>query len=210
MNDAGLLIKIKEAVYSGNLQEIRNIATEQEVQLIPGPKILEALTSGMGMAGTDLYKNLKSVPEFLFSVDTFREIVRICNLKGKSCGDNNKTVLIGVAEGEVHDLGKNIVGAVLEASGFNVIDMECSKTRDMMLDEIGNLKPELLALSAMMSTCIPAVKDTVLWVNRMYPQVKVIVGGAAIDPDLAAAVGAHGYAENANGAVNEANRLLGL
>lgn len=208
MNRDDILKKIEETVYRGNIEEVKSIFEEREFDLIPSSDILKSLSLGMEKSRDDLNKSLISIAEFLFSVDAFRKAITYLKNKGETNANIKNTVLIGVAEGEVHDLGKNIVGAVLEASGFNVIDMGRDLTRDIILDKIADQSPSLLALSAMMSTCIPAMQDTITWVRKMHPQVRVIVGGAALDLDLARNIGAHGYASNASNAVNEVRRLI--
>jgi dimethylamine corrinoid protein len=208
MSEPEILESIQKAVYSGDIAGLKTLLQRRGADLRHDSGILEALSSGMEMARADLQNNVKSLPEFLFSVDAFRESVKFIRKDDNLYSKGINTVLIGVAEGEVHDLGKNIVSAVLDASGFDVVDLGRDVTRDMILDEIRKREPALLALSAMMSTCISDMQETISWVKNLFPSLKVIVGGAALDAELAKTIGAHGYAENASGAVDEAHRLI--
>ncbi len=122
--------------------------------------------------------------------------------------EENRTVVIGVVEGDTHDMGKNIVAAVLEASGYRVVDVGRDVPRDVFLSALEETRASILALSTMMSTPLENMREVIQWTRRLHPDVKILVGGAPLDERIAAALGADGYAESAVTAPEEASRLV--
>jgi len=201
-----LLGELEAAVCRGDSASIRANGPRW-VKHAPARSVIETLNRAMESAREGLKNAALSVPEFLLTMDAFREGLSLLKQPGAKTGKQGRRVLIGVVEGEVHDLGKNIVAAVLEISGFQVINSG-ELTRDRALDAIDEHRPCLVALSAMMSTCIPAMRDTITWVRKLYPDIRIMAGGAALDADLAASIGAHGYADSAATATDAARALL--
>ena len=176
----------------------------------PADEILNALTRGIEKARQMLKKDDFSIPDFLLAIDGYR--LGVDFLKDDACFYDSKKVkpqiVIGVAEGDVHDLGKNIVAAVLEASGYRVHDMGRNISNALFLEKIEETKSEILALSTMMSTPIDNMAELIRMVKRMFPKTAVIVGGAPFDAVLAREIGADGYAENATLVPEETKRIL--
>lgn len=204
-----MLEEIEECVYKGDTRCLRDTLSHYVPTTdISACSFINALTRGMERSRDSLKSSRLSIPEFLFTVDTFRDGIDWIRQSGLELPDPEVSVLIGVVEGEVHDLGKNIIAAVLEASGFRVIDLGRQMSRDSALEAIQQHKPSIVALSAMMSTCIPNMQEAITWIRKLHPEVRILVGGAALDGDLAAYIGAHGYAESAATATDEADRLI--
>jgi len=172
--------------------------------------ILGAMTAGMEKARKELKEGRCSIPEFLLCIDAFRKGVHC--LKGTKAEVPRKAdaVVIGVVEGDVHDMGKNIVAGVLEASGYRVVDLGKDVPRDKFLESLEKTNASVLALSTMMSTPIENMRDVIRWVRKLHPEVKILVGGAPLDERLAKAIGADGYAEGAPDVPGEAERVLAL
>jgi 5-methyltetrahydrofolate--homocysteine methyltransferase len=204
-----MLEQIEECVCRGDAHHLGDILSRGASSTgITPSSLIKALTRGMERSREGLKGARLSVPEFLFSIDAFREGIEWMRQAGLEFPDPGASVLIGVVEGEVHDLGKNIVAAVLEASGFRVIDLGRQMSRDYALEAIEQHKPSVVALSAMMSTCIAGMKEVITWIRKLHPETRILVGGAALDADLAASIGAHGYAESAATVTDEAIRLM--
>lgn len=204
-----MLEEIEECVCLGDTPRMRDVLSRYASAAdISARSIIDALTRGMERSRDGLKSSRLSVPGFLFTVDTFRDGIDWMRHAGLELPEPEVTVLIGVVEGEVHDLGKNIVAAVLEASSFRVVDLGRQMSRDCALEAIQQHKPSIVALSAMMSTCIPGMRESIAWIRKLHPGVRVLVGGAALDAGLASSIGAHGYAESAATATDEANRLI--
>ena len=120
------------------------------------------------------------------------------------------TIVIGTVSGDIHDLGKNIVTALFSAHGFDVTDLGVDVPNEKFIDKIKELKPDILGLSALMTSTITKQRDIIntLKETGLRDKVKVMVGGAAVNEDFVREIGADGYAENANDAVIKAKDLL--
>ncbi len=208
MIDNVMLRVIEDSVHRGDVPGLITLLNSPETASIPASSVLNSLSQGMEHSRIELKGSRLSIPEFLLSLDAFKEGINYLNRINPESARKRARILIGVAEGEVHDLGKNIVAAVLDASGFDVIDLKRATSRDEVLDAIKLHNAPILALSVMMSTCISSMKETVAWVKKLHPEVKVLVGGAVLDDKLALTIGAHGFAENAACAPDEVFRLI--
>ena len=115
-------------------------------------------------------------------------------------------------KGDLHDIGKNIVGMIMKGAGFNVIDLGVDIPPERFIEAISEKKADIIALSALLSTTMPTMKNTVKAIaeSGIKDQVKIIVGGAPITAQFADEIGADGYAEDAPGAINKAKELLQL
>jgi len=158
-----------------------------------------ALMKGIVRARTAFKQGTMSIPELLLSVDAFRNGIGILNrfelAEGRTHG--GPSIVVGVVEGDVHDMGKNIVAGVLEASGYIVHDAGRDVPRETFLRLLEDTSAPLLALSSMMSTPLANMRELISWVRRLHPDTGILVGGAALDERLARGLGAQGYAESA-------------
>ncbi|MBS7650921.1 MAG: corrinoid protein [Candidatus Bathyarchaeia archaeon] len=120
------------------------------------------------------------------------------------------SVVIGTVAGDIHDLGKNIVAALFSAHGFEVTDLGVDVPDRLFIEKVKELKPDILGLSALMTSTIPKQREIInlLKEEGLRKKVKVMVGGAAVNEDFAREIGADGYAENANDAVERAKILI--
>jgi methylmalonyl-CoA mutase cobalamin-binding domain/chain len=121
-------------------------------------------------------------------------------------------VVIGTVQGDLHDIGKNLVAIMLEGGGFEIIDVGVDANADKFIDAVNTRKPDIVALSALLTTTLPSMKNIIDRLNQagVRNQVKVIIGGAPVTQDFADEIGADGYTDNAGAAVSLARRLLGL
>jgi methanogenic corrinoid protein MtbC1 len=120
------------------------------------------------------------------------------------------TIIIGVVEGDFHDIGKNIVKLMLEASGFRLIDLGKNVEREKFTEALEYYHPAIVALSTLMTTTMDSMAEIVEVILVEKQNVKIMVGGAPVNADFAHRIGAHFYGENAQQAVLGAHRLLGL
>ena len=100
-------------------------------------------------------------------------------------------------EGDIHDIGKNIVKVLLESYGFEVLDLGKNVRPEQVLAAVRAEKLHMVGLSALMTTTVPAMERTIALLRREAPDCRVVVGGAVLTPELAAAIGAHAYARDA-------------
>ena len=118
-------------------------------------------------------------------------------------------VVIGAVQGDVHDIGKNLVRMMLEVAGFDVHDLGRDVEMEEFIEESRRLDADLLCLSALMTTTMVAMKDFMPRFKAELPQTKVLIGGAPLSQHLADQWGADGYGENAMDAARAAKKLLG-
>lgn len=120
--------------------------------------------------------------------------------------------MIATVEGDVHDIGKNLVKLLLSASGYEVIDLGKNVPTKVIVEKIKEFSPSILGLSALLSTTMPAQQKViqVLEETGIREKVKVMVGGAPVSRGWAETIGADGFAEDAASAIKEADRILGL
>ncbi len=205
-----MLKQIEEVILSRNPARVEEIFSTIEPDSLAPDAILGAMAAGMEKARRELKEGRCSIPEFLLCIDAFRQGVVLLKGMNARVPQKESTVVIGVVEGDVHDMGKNIVAGLLEARGYRVHDLGKDVPRDRFLETLKETKASLLALSTMMSTPIDNMRDVIEWVRKLHPDVKILVGGAPLDDRLARAIGADGYAEGAPDVPGEVERVLAL
>lgn len=177
------------------------------------------LESGMAVAMFDLGEMWKRGEVFLPEVVASAEVFKQCNaivepilLASKAAGDRGALVLMATVKGDLHDLGKNMVGAMLRTSGFEVHDMGKDVAADRIIASIRELNPRIVGLSALLTTTVPYQEVVIKALVRegLREDVKVMVGGAPVTPEWAEKIGADGYANNAPEAVEIARKLAGV
>ena len=121
-------------------------------------------------------------------------------------------VVIGTVKGDLHDIGKNIVGSMLEGSGFEVIDLGSDVSPEKFVSAVMEQKPQIVCMSALLTVTMPAMKTTIdaLTNAGVRTNVKVLIGGAPVTSQYAKEIGADGYSENASGAVGLVRNLLAV
>jgi dimethylamine corrinoid protein len=212
MNEDNMLSHLEESVF------LRDpAAVTQALQMVIKEKrssdeILRFLSKGIEKAREQFKLGHFSIPDFLLAIDAYRQGIEILkNDPGHQKIikiEDAPQVVIGVVEGDVHDMGKNIVAAVLEACGFRVHDVGRNASNEVFIDALKQTNASVLALSTMMSTTLDKMKELIFMVRKLFPAISVIVGGAPFDTDLARKIGADGYAENAIAAPDETKRVL--
>jgi len=132
-------------------------------------------------------------------------------LKGKGRKSKIGRAVLGTVAGDIHDIGKNIVASMFFAAGFDVIDLGKDVPVQSFVEAVKKYKPNILGMSALLSTSLPAQKEVIeaLKKNNLREKVKVMVGGAPVTAEWAEEIGADGYAEDAVEAVRVALKLLG-
>jgi trimethylamine corrinoid protein len=129
---------------------------------------------------------------------------------GSTGGGQSKGVaVIGAVQGDIHDIGKNLVKMMLEVNGFEVHDLGRDVQMELFIEECQRVKADLLCLSALMTTTIIAIKDYLPQFKAQLPQTKIMIGGAPLNQQLADEWGADGYGDNAMEAARVALKLVG-
>ena len=177
------------------------------------------LEDGMAVAMFDLGEMWKRGEVFLPEVVASAEVFKQCNalvepaLLAQRDPDEeaNALVLLCTVKGDLHDLGKNMVGAMLRTSGFDVHDLGKDVSADRIVEAINELEPKIVGMSALLTTTVPYQETVIkrLETEGLRERVKVMVGGAPVTPEWAEKIGADGYANNAPEAVEIAKKLIG-
>ncbi len=125
--------------------------------------------------------------------------------------ESRGTIVMATVQGDVHDIGKNLVSMMLEGAGFTVIDLGMDLSVDTLIDQVKALQPDILGLSALLTTTMPEMQKVIgeLKAQGLRDKVKVLVGGAPVDQAFAEKIGADGYGANATEAVELARRFAG-
>ena len=172
--------------------------------------IMDGLAAGMEKVG-DLYDQHEYfVPELLMSGDALYAGLDVLkpHIKKESV-KNMGQVVIGTVQGDVHDIGKNIIKLMFEVGGFDVHDLGRDVPLEKFVEEQLRTDSEIVAMSAMMTTTMVGMKKVIEMIKEKNPNVAIMLGGAPVTQDVADLWGADGYAEKAGNAVQEAIRMIG-
>jgi corrinoid protein of di/trimethylamine methyltransferase len=173
--------------------------------------VINGLAAGMEIVG-DLYdKQEYFVPELLLCADALYVGLGILkpHIRLEDTGDRPKgQVVIGTIQGDVHDIGKNIVKMMFEVAGFTVHDLGRDVPLEKFVEEQMRTDSEIVALSAMMTTTMMGMKKVIQMIKEKNPKVAIMLGGAPVTRDVADLFGADGYAESAGNAVQEAIKMI--
>ena len=205
--------EIAAAVEAGKAKVIGGLVEEA---IKEGCDPLEILNVGMidamGVVGEKFRNNEIFVPEMLVAARAMKKGVEV--LKPHLAGDNSDTVgkyIIGTVAGDLHDIGKNLVAMMIESAGFEVIDLGVDVPAEKFVEAIkANPDCKVVGLSALLTTTMPAMKDTVAAIidAGLKSQVKIMVGGAPITQEFADEIGADAYTADAAIAAQKAKELV--
>jgi corrinoid protein of di/trimethylamine methyltransferase len=172
----------------------------------------QALTVGLRKVGDLFADEQMFLPELVMAGSLVTKTMeKIKPHLGGAASKRKALFMLATVEGDVHDIGKNLVGLLLSASGYEVIDLGKDVSTMTIVEKVKELNPDFLGLSALLSTTMPAQQKVihVLEETGIRERVKIIVGGAPVTRSWAEKIGADGFAEDAASAVKEADRILG-
>ena len=175
--------------------------------------LFDGLIAGMSIIGDRFKKNEVYVPEVLIAARAMKAGMEVLKpLIAKAGIEPIGTFVIGTAKGDLHDIGKNLVCMMMEGAGFKVIDLGIDVSPEKFVSAINENKPNVIGISALLTTTMPAMKDTieVLKSEGIRDKVKVIIGGAPVTQSYADEIGADGYAADASSAVDKVKELMGI
>ncbi len=210
-----LFIEMAKAVIEGDEERTVSLATEALAKGVnPTEAIEKGFAEGMKEIGR-LFETLEIyLPQVIISADAMTAGVEVFRefLLGKEGELPKKTVVLGTIQGDVHDIGKNIVKIMLESNGFKVYDLGRDVPVLDFIEKVKELDPDIIAVSALMTTTMVHMPKLIeaLKEERLREKVKVMVGGAPVLPEWAKKIGADGYGESAMDAVRVAKSLVGL
>jgi len=203
---------LKQAILTGDenivVSEV-NKALKEKTD--PQDVLTNGLIAGMEIVGKRFRSGEMFLPEVLLSAEVMHKGIDILNpLLSKAGRRGVGTVVVGTVEGDIHDIGKKIVALLLEGSGYTVFDLGVDVKGGTFLEAIGKYKPDVLGMSALLTTTMPHMGEVInlLKEKKLRNKVKVIVGGASVNEEFARSIGADGYAVEAGTGVELVKKLL--
>jgi len=177
----------------------------------PQAIVEEGLVPGMALIGEQFKRNEIFVPEMLVAARAMKEALKLLEPLLAQAGIKPKyTAVIGTVQGDLHDIGKNLVSTMWRGANFAVVDLGTNVAPDRYVAAVREHGAQIVGLSALLTTTMPAMKETVRILKEAnLPGLKVLVGGAPITQIFADEIGADGYAADAGTAVDLAKRLMG-
>jgi 5-methyltetrahydrofolate--homocysteine methyltransferase len=207
------LTDLRTAVIEGDSSASTSAARHAlEAGVPPLQLITEGISPAMAEVGRLFEEGDYFVPELLMSARATKEIFQILRPLLAETGEKPTAhVLLGTVQGDLHDIGKNLVAAMLEGGGFQVTDLGADVSPEKFVDAVRNNPVHIVGLSALLTTTMPAMKSTIeaFRAAGLRDKVKIMIGGAPVTQNYADSIGADGYGENAAASVALARRLAG-
>ena len=206
------LAAISEQLQKGRAKEVAEMVKAAVEEGVPVKQILdEALISAMGEVGEKFKKNEIYVPEMLIAARAMNGALKIlAPLLEKEGIEPVGKLIVGTAKGDLHDIGKNLVGMMFKGAGFEVIDLGIDVPADKFVEKAKETGAPIIGVSALLTTTMPQMKGVVEAKNAAGLDCKIIIGGAPVTQAYADEIGADGYAPDAASAVDVAKELLGI
>jgi corrinoid protein of di/trimethylamine methyltransferase len=204
--------KLSEAILNGDAKTALAV-TEEALANGANPQELidQYMTPAMTEAGDRFECEEFFVPELLLAARAMKTALQpLRPLLAKQGAKTAGKVVVGTVKGDLHDIGKNLVVALLEGGGFEVVDLGSDVAPEKFVNTVKEMKPDLVGLSALLTVTMPSMGATIEALEQagVRDQVKVLVGGAPVTQEFATQIGADGYADNASAAVAAARRLV--
>jgi 5-methyltetrahydrofolate--homocysteine methyltransferase len=207
MND---LHPLTQAIIAGKRKEVPELVNQCLAAGEKAGDIVEhRLVPGMAIVGEKFKRNEIFVPEMLIAARAMKEALKILEPQLVAAGVKPEhNAVIGTVEGDLHDIGKNLVAMMWKGANIEVIDLGVNVSPAKFVEAVKQHRPKLLGLSALLTTTMPAMRDTVKAIRDAGLAVKICVGGAPITHEFAREIGADGYASDAGSAVDTAMALV--
>ena len=211
MDPATKYADLAETIMVGDNIKSKEIAQKLVDEGVSAVEILnDGLVPGMNVVGKKFKANEMYIPEVLIAARAMHAAMDVIKpLLSKSGSDTKGKVIIGTVQGDLHDIGKNLVGMMLEGGGYTVIDLGVDVPPEKFVEEIKKNGVKLIGLSALLTTTMTGMKTVIdtLKADKETAGVKVMVGGAPLTQEYADSIGAAGYAPDASSAVDLARQL---
>lgn len=208
------LKEIRASLIEGQADKVKGLTQAAVAKGIGIEKILnEGLIAGMAVVGERFKREEIYLPEILFAGRAMKAGMEVLEPLLLSAGSKPLgKVILGTVKGDVHDIGKNLVGIMLKGAGLEVIDLGVDVAPETFVNAAKQEGAPLIGMSALLGTTIHSMKDTVeaLASAGLKGQIRAMVGGALVTQSYADSIGADGYAPDAASAVDKAKELLGL
>lgn len=198
-----------ESIKTGKRKDAQAATQAALDENLPPEDIMGALTLGMDDVGRRFKANEIFVPEVLVAARAMQKSMDLLEPVLAASGISPEhTVVIGTVEGDLHDIGKNLVSMMLKGANFKVVDLGTNVTPAAFLEAVKENNSQLVGLSALLTTTMPAMKNTVAQLREEGIATKIMIGGAPITEQFATEIGADGYSPDAASAVDLAKQLV--
>ena len=204
--------EIRNQTIRGNAKKVEELVNQALVDNVEVNEILQdGLIAAMGIVGDQFKDHKIYVPEMLIAARAMQMGLKL--IKPRLTGDEIKglaTIVIGTVQGDMHDIGKNLVAMMLEGAGCVVIDLGVDVSIEKFIEAVRQHNPQFLCLSALLTTTMPGMESLIrkLVEAGLRDKVKVLVGGAPVTQKFSDEIGADGFADNASSAVDLVKSLL--
>jgi 5-methyltetrahydrofolate--homocysteine methyltransferase len=205
------LEQIRQAVTAGKSKDARALTQRAIDEGVPAVAVVDqALVPAMATVGDRFKQSLIFVPEMLVAARAMKEAMALLEPRLVAAGITPKyTAVIGTVQGDLHDIGKNLVAIMWKGANFRVVDLGTNVPPAKFVAAVQEHQPHLVGLSALLTTTMPAMVATVRTIRASGgPPVKIMVGGAPVNQEFADEIGADGYAPDAGSAVDKAKSLV--
>ena len=205
-----ILELLKDGVINYKEDQVKEASQESlDAGFTPLEMIMDGLAAGMEVVGQLYERNEYFVPEVLMCADALYAGLAILRPHvPKNEGGVNAQVVIGSIQGDVHDIGKNLVKMMFDVAGWDVHDLGRDVPLEKFVEEQMRTDSEVVAMSAMMTTTMLGMKKVIKMIKEKNPNVAIMLGGAPVTKDVANLFGADGYAESAGNAVAEGIKMI--
>jgi len=203
----GVLEDLRQSIISGDRERSRALTEQARSEGVATREIVvDGIAVAMGVVGEKFRANEFFVPELLIAQRAMKAALGA--LAGEEV-DHIGTVVIGTVKGDLHDIGKNLVAAMLEGAGFKVVDLGVDVSAETFAAAAKESSARVVAMSALLTTTMGAMRETVSLLGSNGLDTRVIIGGAPVTQAYAEEIGADGYSADAAGAVELAKSLIG-
>jgi len=206
MKEEKILKRLQDCIVNLDIDGISKAAQDALDAGIPPVKaVTEGMAKGMDIVGQKYEAKEYFLAELIMAGEVMKEGMKVLepHLKAGEVKTLGK-VAVGTVRGDLHDIGKNIVATLLNAAGFNVIDLGVDVTPEQFVEAVRTQKPKIIGMSALLTVTMPEMENVVKELKKagLRDKVKIIVGGAPLTDDYAKKIGADAYAPNAVAGVN--------
>jgi 5-methyltetrahydrofolate--homocysteine methyltransferase len=202
---------LTKAIVAGKRADATTLVQQAIQEQVPPATILDALVAGMDEVGRMFKDGVVFVPEMLIAARAMKECMVLLEPLLVAAGIQPKyTAVIGTVQGDLHDIGKNLVAMMWKGANFRVIDLGTNVPPAKFIAAARDYAASIVGLSALLTTTMPAMKQTVeAFRSAGLDKVKILVGGAPVTLEYATEIGADGYAADAGSAVDVARKMVG-
>ena len=216
MDHDELLEAMARSIIDGDAEVAADLARRAiETGMDPLEAIDRGFVPGVDHVGEEFSKETMFLPELVLAGEAMKAAVAVLEPEMTKAGVEREihgTVVLAAAVGDIHDIGKSLVGTMLSASGFRVVDLGVDVPVDTVVEKAREVRADIVGVSALLTTTMPGQREVIaaLEVAGLRSEVKVMVGGAPVTPEWAREIGADGFGEDAARAVAVARQLVGV